>query len=243
MCIQNAAAAGSGVTVTLASASTIVGPTSVAPGGLVCATSDTAVNSAWNVSGPPVTVLTNTHIFVGNSSNRPADVALSGDATLANTGAMTFATVNSSPAALPIGVTVNGKGLVTASSDVTGTNGHKIPFLDGQNQFSAGQACTPHALTDGATITPDFSTSCNFTVTIAGNRTIAAPLNLQAGTCGFIAVTQGSGGSHTLTWNAAWHFAGGTAPTLSTGAGQSDLVTFCSPSATVLASQLSIANY
>jgi microcystin-dependent protein len=40
--------------------------------------------------GTPAT-LTNSHIFVGNVSNQPTDVPLSGDATMANTGAMTIA--------------------------------------------------------------------------------------------------------------------------------------------------------
>lgn len=35
--------------------------------------------------------LTNAHIFVGNSANVAADVAMSGDATIANTGALTIA--------------------------------------------------------------------------------------------------------------------------------------------------------
>ena len=34
-------------------------------------------------------VLTNTHIYVGNASNVATDVAMSGDATMANTGAIT----------------------------------------------------------------------------------------------------------------------------------------------------------
>jgi hypothetical protein len=38
--------------------------------------------------------LTSAHIYVGNGSNQPADVALSGDASLANTGAITVAKVN-----------------------------------------------------------------------------------------------------------------------------------------------------
>ena len=34
-------------------------------------------------------------------------------------------------------------------------------------------------LTDGATITPDFATNNNFTVTLGGNRTMANPSNLR----------------------------------------------------------------
>lgn len=51
------------------------------------------VNGLAVSTSTPLT-LTNTHIFVGNAGNVPTDVALSGDAALANTGAMTLATVN-----------------------------------------------------------------------------------------------------------------------------------------------------
>lgn len=56
-------------------------------------TGSSAVPSWTLVAAPaPGTIsLTNTHILVGNVSNVAADVALSGDATLANTGAMTIA--------------------------------------------------------------------------------------------------------------------------------------------------------
>lgn len=65
--------------------------------------------------------LTNTHVFVGNSSNVATDVAVSGDATLSNAGALTLATVNSNvstygDATHSVTITVNGKGLITAAS-------------------------------------------------------------------------------------------------------------------------------
>lgn len=65
--------------------------------------------------------LTDTHIFVGSALGVATDVPMSGDATLANTGAMTLATVNSnvgsfgSSTAIP-SFTVNAKGLITAAS-------------------------------------------------------------------------------------------------------------------------------
>ena len=60
-------------------------------------------------------------IIVGNGSNLPAAVALSGDATLANTGALTLETVNSNvgtygDATHTVTVIVNAKGLVTGIS-------------------------------------------------------------------------------------------------------------------------------
>ena len=59
--------------------------------------------------------LTSAHVFVGSALNVPADVALSGDATLANTGALTLATVNSNVGSFTAAnITVNAKGLITA---------------------------------------------------------------------------------------------------------------------------------
>lgn len=68
--------------------------------------------------------LTNSHIFVGNGSNVATDVALSGDATLANTGALTLATVNANvgsfgSASSVSAITVNAKGLVTAAASTS----------------------------------------------------------------------------------------------------------------------------
>lgn len=65
--------------------------------------------------------LTNAHIFVGNASNVATDVPLSGDATLANTGALTLNTVNVSPGSFgsvstSLSATVNSKGLITSLS-------------------------------------------------------------------------------------------------------------------------------
>ena len=81
-------------------------------------------------------------------------------------------------------------------------------------------------LTDGATITPDFSASCNFTVTLGGNRTMAVPTNQVAGQSGSIFILQDATGSRTLTWNSAWDFPAGTAPTLSTTANAIDRVDY-----------------
>lgn len=43
-----------------------------------------------NITAAQSLALTDTHIYVGNGSNQPADVAMSGDATLADTGALTI---------------------------------------------------------------------------------------------------------------------------------------------------------
>ena len=86
--------------------------------------------------------------------------------------------------------------------------------------FTAAQRGTVTTLTDAATITPDFSASNNFTLTLGGTgRTLANPTNITAGQSGVIVIQQDGTGSRTITsYGSNFKFAGGTAPTLSTGA-------------------------
>ena len=88
------------------------------------------------------------------------------------------------------------------------------------------------ALTDGATITPDFNTANNFSVTLGGNRTLANPTNLTAGQSGVITVTQDATGSRTLAFGSQWKFPGGTAPTLTTTAAAVDVIAYYAESST-----------
>jgi hypothetical protein len=73
-----------------------------------------------------------------------------------------------------------------------------------------------NALTDGTNISVDFNAGQNFTVTLAGNRTLDNPTNCVAGQVGSIFIVQDGTGSQTLAYGSSWDFAGGEAPTLST---------------------------
>lgn len=97
---------------------------------------------------------------------------------------------------------------------------------------------TPVALTDGATITPDFSLANNWTLTIGGNRTLANPTNLAAGQSGVIYITQDGTGSRTLAYGTSWDFAGGSVPVLSTAAGAVDALCYSVRSTTSIAATL-----
>jgi len=92
--------------------------------------------------------------------------------------------------------------------------------------FTAQQRGAITALTDGATITPDFSLANNFSVTLGGNRTLANPTNLTAGASGAIFITQDGTGSRTLAYGLAWSFSGGTPPTLTTAANAIDVLVY-----------------
>ena len=98
--------------------------------------------------------------------------------------------------------------------------------LTSTDNIDGALAPTITTLTDGATITPDFSTSCNFTVTLGGNRALANPSNPVAGQSGSIFIAQDATGSRTLTWGTSWEFPAGTAPTLTTTASAVDRVDY-----------------
>jgi len=89
----------------------------------------------------------------------------------------------------------------------------------------SGNATNPlTSLSDGSTITVDFGASCNFTVTLGGNRTFGDPdnLNSSVGSSGSIFIVQDGTGSRTASFHADYKFPGGTAPTLSTAASAVD---------------------
>jgi len=104
--------------------------------------------------------------------------------------------------------------------------------------FTAQQRGAITALTDGATITPDFALANNFSVTLGGNRTLANPTNLTAGASGAIYISQDGTGSRTLAFGSYWDFSGGTAPTLTTTASAVDLLVYTVRSTTSIHAQL-----
>ena len=98
--------------------------------------------------------------------------------------------------------------------------------------FTKAQRGSVVSLTDAATIAVDLSLGNNFSVTLAGNRTLGAPTNVTAGQSGVIVVTQDSTGSRTLAYNSVYKFAGGTAPTLTTTASAVDVLAYYVESST-----------
>lgn len=116
----------------------------------------------------------------------------------------------------------------TAKTDVTQT-------------FTAAQRGSIGTLTSGATVTPDFSSSNNFTLTLGENLTIDNPTNLGVGQSGSIFLVQDATGSRTAAWGSYWDFAGGTAPTLTTTADAVDRVDYIVRSATSIHAVVTLA--
>ena len=77
------------------------------------------------------------------------------------------------------------------------------------------EAFQPVALTDDVNISVDFAAGRNFTVTLAGDRTVQNPSNQVAGQSGFFIITQDSTGGRTLAWANNYVFPSGS-PTIPT---------------------------
>jgi hypothetical protein len=137
-------------------------------------------------------------------------------------------------AALPkTGGTMTGAITFAAGQTISG-----YAALATAQSFTAAQRGSVVALTDGATITPDFAGGNNFSVTLGGNRTLANPSNLTAGQSGTIVITQDGTGSRTLAYGSNWKFPGGTAPTLTTTASAVDVIAYYVESATRITARL-----
>ena len=118
-----------------------------------------------------------------------------------------------------IGVSIQAYDADTAKTDVA-------------QSFSKAQRGTISTLTSATTVTPDFATANNYTLTLGHNATIANPTNLTAGQSGSIFLVQDGTGSRTAAWGSYWDFAGGTAPTLTTAANGIDRVDYVVRSST-----------
>lgn len=123
----------------------------------------------------------------------------------------------------------------TACTANTGTSGATVPFLNGNNTWSAGQTVTPSALTIGATITPNAALSNNFTGIVTSSFTLANPTGLKSGQTLNFWLTQDATGNRVMTLGSQYQASGGSATlVLSTAANAKDLLTCQADTATTL---------
>ena len=101
------------------------------------------------------------------------------------------------------------------------------PALAATTTEQGALAPTVVFLTDAPTIAVDASLGNDFRVTVNGNRTLGNPANSVDGEQIIFQVTQGAGGHYAITWGSSYEFSTGLPqPTLSTAAGQTDLLGF-----------------
>lgn len=107
-------------------------------------------------------------------------------------------------------------------------------FTDVVQTFSKAQGVSIVTLTDAASIATDASLSNAFSVTLAGNRTLANPTNIVAGHTYLWIISQDGTGSRTLAYGSYFLFPAATAPTLTTTASGIDMIVGFAKSTTEL---------
>jgi hypothetical protein len=116
----------------------------------------------------------------------------------------------------------------------TSATGTVLTLSDSNILFAKKGYFAEQTLTDGATIDWNLSTQQVAKVTLAGNRTLNAPSNQQAGAFYSLAIIQDGTGSRTLTFNSAYKFTGAVAPVLTTTASAKDIIIFKSDGTNLL---------
>ena len=191
-----------------------VGATTASTGAFTTISATGVITSTLATGTAPFTVASTTNVANLNASS------LSG-ATFASPGAIGSTTAGTGAfTTLAASSTVSGTGFTTyfASPPALGTT------APAEVKVTVGWAANT-ALTDAATIAWDTTNQVATFTFVSTNRTFGAPTNLKNGAFYALAVIQ-NGGSNTLTWNAVFKWAAGTAPTLSTAAGAKDYFTF-----------------
>ena len=115
-----------------------------------------------------------------------------------------------------------------ASAFSAATAGADYVHKDTKTAFTKQQNFAAVSLTDAANITWDLDDAQSAKVTLEGNRTFNAPSQLVDGGTYILTIIQDATGGRTATWNSVFKWAGGSAPTLSTGANAIDVLTFVS---------------
>jgi len=93
----------------------------------------------------------------------------------------------------------------------------------------------------GGTITVNFTSGIHHSVTLGANRTLSHSNTANAvGQSGSIFITQDGTGGRTLSFNSAYKFVGGTAPTLSTGANAVDRLDYVVKASNVIHAVVSL---
>jgi hypothetical protein len=137
----------------------------------------------------------------------------------------TIATLNSTTGTIGnFTTTLTGDLTISTGSATVGT---RVAVLNTAQQYSRAHnfAATALTITSG-TVPWNLAENQVATLNVTTNSTMNTPTNPQAGCTYVLIVTQGTGGSNTLSFSTAYKFPGGSAPVLSTGSAQVDVLSF-----------------
>lgn len=122
----------------------------------------------------------------------------------------------------------------TLTGDVTistgsATVGTRVAVLNTAQEYTRTHNFNATSLTiSTGTVAWDLSQNQVAKLEVTTNSTMQTPTNPVDGATYMLIVTQGTGGSNTLSFSTAYKFPGGSAPSLSTGSADVDVLTFVS---------------
>jgi len=132
---------------------------------------------------------------------------------------------------LPIALALGGTGGADAAAARANLGLGSAALLNAVQAFTAAQRYAPVALTDGASIAWDLDAAPMARVTLAGNRTMAAPSHQRDGGMFVLSAIQDGAGGRSLAWNVAYDFGLDGVPTLPSGSGKIAIFVFLSDGA------------
>jgi hypothetical protein len=170
--------------------------------------------------------------------------------TAANITNGTVQTLTASTANISSGSAIFSQGTVTTFNSTTGTISNLSTTLTGDLTISTGSAtvgtrvavvntaqeytathnfnATSLTISTGSTIAWDLSANQVAKLEVTTNSTLSTPTNPVDGATYMLVVTQGTAGNNTLSFSTAYKFPGGSAPVLSTGSADVDVLAFVS---------------
>ena len=164
-----------------------------------------------------------------NSFNIAQPLNVTSTATFSNTVTFSSSLGNITTANL----TSTGNVSATGTLNVSGVSTLANINSTGVSTFGGAQIGRIGALANvSLNVTPDFATNNFFTLTLDGNLTFQAPLNISTGQAGVIFLVQDGTGSRAASFNTFYRFPAQTAPTLTTTAGAVDMLTYVVKSST-----------
>jgi hypothetical protein len=193
------------------------GTTTSTSGAITNLTAGTTTSTAANVTNGTIQTLTaSTATITGGTYSGAINSTLG-----------TISTLNSTTGTIGnFTTTLTGDLTISTGSATVGT---RVAVLNTAQQYSRAHnfAATALTITSG-TVPWNLAENQVATLTVTTNSTMNTPTNPQAGCTYVMIVTQGTGGSNTLSFSTAYKFPGGTVPVLSTGSTQVDVVSFVS---------------
>jgi hypothetical protein len=208
------------------STSAIVTNGTITNGVIPTGTFGTTTSTAATITNGTITTCLIPTLTAGTTTGT-AGIFTSGTVATLNSTTGTIGTLNSTTGTI-------GNFTTTLTGDVTistgsATVGTRVAVLNTAQQYSRAHnfAATALTITSG-TVPWNLAENQVATLEVTTNSTMNTPTNPQAGSTYVMIVTQGTGGSNTLSFSTAYKFVGGSAPVLSTGSAQVDVLSFVS---------------